>query len=584
MGYSYKQGRSYRDWITVYAKKNWLSILCLLVFAVISVVLNLIAPLPVQILIDNIFGDAPIPSYIAQFDLGYVQLLILIIAAYALIRLLSTGFMFMQSFIQIKANQKIDKAAMEEEFNAVSRIPYNDVVRGDPMDNIYQITSQSQSLSSYILDNSVAIIQSLLMLIGTLLTLYFIDPLLLGIVILALPILALSTISFGKKIEARALDTEEAHGALYTFVSESLEKLRTIQAFAYVTKRLQTLSGMIGVRNSYATRQLVASEGYTFFTDFIIVVAMTGALIIGVIAVDAGSMTLGFLIIALTYMELAFSQVSVIADVLGSASAQRATIKQAYEPIERAALFLPQGSTQPISGNIEFRDVTLKKGTKAVFTNLNMTIPAGSVIGIVGGSGSGKTTFIDSILRFNDAYSGQILIDNENIQSYNIDWVRSNISLVEQEPDLFDGTINENIALSEPNREFDLLDIMAAGSIAELTDFLTEKSESKDVLIDNYSMSGGQKQRVAIARAFYKHAPIMILDEPTSALDPSIGHQVVDNILAHSNGRTVIIITHDLSLIKKIPHVFVVGNGQVQDIEQLGGVDVYFSQNTHLLT
>lgn len=584
VGYSYTQQSGYKDWIRFYAKRNWFSIAILLVLAIIGVGISLIAPLPIQILIDNIFGDTPLPSYITQLNFDYVQLLTAVVAAYALIRLLGSFLQFLQSYVQIKSNQKIDKSAMEEEFNAVSRIPYNDVVRGDPMDNIYEVTTQSQLLSSYILDNSVSIIQSILLLIGALVTLYFIDPFLLIIVAITLPILAISTVKFGKRIETSAQDTETAHSRIYTFVSESLEKLRTIQAFAYVRKRLSVLSDMIVHRNKYATRQLVVAESYTLVNDLVIIAAMTGALIVGVVGVDNGTMTLGFLVVALTYMELAFSQVSVVADVFGSISAQRATIKQAFEPIDRARLFIPSGSTNPIKGNIEFRDVTLKKGTKEVFVNLNISIPSGSVIGVVGKSGSGKTTFIDSLLRFNDVHGGQILIDNENIQSYDIDWLRSNISLVEQEPDLFDGTINENISLAEPTREFNLLDIMAAGDVAKLSEYLEEKSDNKDLVIDNYSMSGGQKQRIAIARAFYKRAPIMILDEPTSALDPSVGHEVIDNILAYSKGRTVIIITHDLSLLKKLPYIFVAGDGKIQDINQLGGVDKYFNDNAHLLT
>jgi ATP-binding cassette, subfamily B, bacterial len=584
MGTSYDRGKSYKSWVRSYAGKNWFNISLLLFLSLIGVAIGLAAPLPLQVIIDSIFGESELPGFISDLNLSPNTLLYALILSYACIHLLGLVFEMIRAYVQIKSNQRIDRATMQDEFNAAARIPYNDQVRGSAIDSIYEVTSQSQALSSYILDNTSSIFMSILSLIGTLAALYLISPIFSVVVLITLPLLAFITVKFGKKLEARASDTETAHGEIYTFVSESLEKLRTIQAFAYIPKRLASLTGLINVRNKYATRQLVTSQTYNLLTNGIIIIAMTATLGIGALAVDAGTMTLGFLIVALTYLEMSFGQISVIADVLGSISSQKATIKQAYELIERSAMFTPQGESSPITGSIEFRDVTLKKGEKEIFTNLNINIPAGSIVGIVGPSGSGKTTLIDSLLRFTDVHGGQILIDNVNVQTYNIDWLRSNIALVEQEPDLFEGTINENISLADPSKEFNLLHIMAAGSVAELSEYLHDKSAQDDKTIDNNRLSGGQKQRIAIARAFYKNSPIIILDEPTSALDSTVGHKVIDNIIESSAGHTVLMITHDLSLLKKLPYIFVVEDGKIQDIVAYGGVDEYFRQHSDLLS
>lgn len=583
MGYTYKQGQDYSHWVRSYGKKNWFSVVGLLLLGLVAVGISLAAPLPLQIIIDSIFGESKLPAFISNLHLSPILVLFGLIIVYGAIHLTGEFFGLLISYVRIKANQRIDSAAMDEEFSAVTRIPYNDQVRGNPMDNIYQITIQSQALSSYVLDNLSSIVQSALTLFGTLTVLYFINPLLPVVVVVSLPFLSIVTIKFGKRIEDRSAETEISHGAVYTFVSESLEKLRTIQAFAYTTKRLGLLMILVKIRNKNATRQLLTTEAYAILTNGIIIIAMTVALAIGSLSVQSGAMTLGFLVVALSYIETAFGQVSVIAEVIGSINTQKATIKQAYEPIERAKLFDPRGQSSPITGAIEFRDVTLKKGLKDVLKNINVIIPAGSIVGIVGPSGGGKTTFIDSILRFNDAHSGQVLIDNVNVHDYNVDWLRSHIALVEQEPDLFETSINENIALADPNRQFDLLDIMAAGSVAELTEYLKEKNQEGDEMIDNNKLSGGQKQRIAIARAFYKRSPIIIMDEPTSALDPSVGHKVVDNIIASANQHTVLMITHDLSLLQKLPSILVIGDGTVQDIRALGGAEEYFRQHADLL-
>jgi ABC-type multidrug transport system fused ATPase/permease subunit len=251
--------------------------------------------------------------------------------------------------------------------------------------------------------------------------------------------------------------------------------------------------------------------------------------------------------------------------------------------IDRGRYFLNKGIKTPILGKIEFRKVSIVKGDRQIFTDLNFTIPVGSTIGIIGSSGGGKTTFVDSILRFISPNIGQIFIDDKEIREYDVDYLRQNIALVEQEPDLFDDTVNENIALADPTREFDLLDIMAASSAADLTSFMEQRKVTKDTMIDNDKLSGGQKQRIAVARAFYKRAPIVIMDEPTSALDSIAAQKVIHEVVSMGKNRTTIIITHDLDLLKQIPYVFVVGDGAIRSIQEYGGLDTYYASHSNLL-
>lgn len=567
----------YKKWIQTYAKNNWQLILVLGLLALVGVGIELIAPVPLQMLIDNVLSGKNIPSQLSVFGSNQFISAVLLIGIYFLINFFEHVFGFLQAVVQVKFNQRIDKATMSETFKDAIKIPYNDPVRTDPRDNLYAITGQSQEMSAYILSNSMTILQSSLTLIGAVLILLTISIPVVGFILLALPVLIISIRYFNKVIEIKASATEESHSLIYSFISESLTKLRTIQAFAYGSKRLAVLNQLVDTRNKNAVSQLKSTQMYDLTTQTIFTLATAVALIAGSFAVINNVMTIGVLVLVLYYMNLAFGQITGLVETAGAMSGQRAALQQAYEPVDRANYFQDKGMVEPIQGKIEFRQVTISKGGVPVLTNINFVIPAGSTVGIIGLSGSGKTTLIDSILRFTLPQSGYVLIDDKNIKDFSLEHLRRNIALVEQEPDLFNDTLHENIALADPQRKFDLIDIQDAANSAGLTEFMQQRNEMNNEVIDNSRLSGGQKQRVAVARAFYKDAPILLMDEPTSALDSSAAHKVIDAVIKLAQNRTTLIVTHDLALLSKIPYIFVVKDGTVRPIQDYGGLNAYYA-------
>lgn len=572
----------YKEWVRSYARKNWYLIVILGVLAIVGVGLQLITPIPLQLLIDNVLSKEKMPQWLEAFDTNQFTLAILLVGVYFAINISQLLFNYFQGIIQVKFYQRIDKAAMLQTYDDAIRIPYNDPLREDPRNNLYAITGQSQEMSNYILSNSVTILQSSLALLGSIIILVTINFSVVGFILLAIPFLVISIRYFNKVIEMKASNTEESHGAIFSFISESLTKLRTIQAFAYGQKRRSKLKDLVDVRNKNAISQLKSTQLYDLSTQTIFTIVTAAALIIGSYSVLNNTMTLGMLVLVLYYMDLAFGQIAGLVETAGSMSSQRAALRQAYEPVDRAKTFSKEGTTDPIKGKIEFRNVTVAKGGLPVLTNINFVIPAGSMVGIIGPSGSGKTTFIDTILRFTLPQSGYVLIDDRNIKDFNLDHLRKNIALVEQEPDIFNDTLNENIALADPERNSDLIDVVAATEAADLTEFVQQRNAQNTTVIDNDSLSGGQKQRIAVARAFYKIAPILIMDEPTSALDRTAGQKVVNQVIKLAHNRTTLVVTHDMDLLKKIPYVLVVKDGSIRPVQEYGGLDAYFA-STELL-
>lgn len=215
-------------------------------------------------------------------------------------------------------------------------------------------------------------------------------------------------------------------------------------------------------------------------------------------------------------------------------------------------------------GDITFDHVTFHylKGTK-VFNNLSTTIEAGSKVGLVGFSGGGKSTFVNLIMRFFNVESGEITIDGINISDVTVDSLRSQISMIPQDPSLFHRTLRENIAYGKVDATEH--EIIAAAKHAHCHEFITSLPEGYDSLVGErgIKLSGGQRQRIAIARAILENAPILVLDEATSALDSVTEKRIQDALHYLMKDRTTIVIAHRLSTLSEMDRILVFDNGDI---------------------
>ena len=217
------------------------------------------------------------------------------------------------------------------------------------------------------------------------------------------------------------------------------------------------------------------------------------------------------------------------------------------------------------------------KNESKLFENLNLTIPAGQNVGIVGPSGGGKTTITKLLLRFMDIRSGAIKIDGINIAEVTQTSLRDAITYVPQEPLLFHRSIKENIAYGKPSAT--MKEITTAAKKAHAHDFIEKLPQGYDTLVGErgIKLSGGQRQRVALARAILKDAPIIVLDEATSALDSESERLIQEALFSLMEGRTTIVIAHRLSTIKHLDRILVLKDGKI--IEDGNHVDLIKKKN-----
>jgi subfamily B ATP-binding cassette protein MsbA len=224
---------------------------------------------------------------------------------------------------------------------------------------------------------------------------------------------------------------------------------------------------------------------------------------------------------------------------------------------------------QPFHNSIRFEDVTFtydEANGDAVLRDINLEVQAGEIVAIVGSSGSGKTTLVHLIPRFFDVTSGRLLIDDHDVRDVTLASLRTQIGIVTQETILFNDTVRNNIAYGQPHVSQKQVIEAAEASLAH--DFITALPEGYDTVIGErgFRLSGGERQRLSIARALLKNAPILILDEATSALDTESESLVQSALQNLMSGRTVLVIAHRLSTVRRADRIVVIENGTIADI------------------
>ena len=373
----------------------------------------------------------------------------------------------------------------------------------------------------------------------------------------------------GKKLKRQSLEAQGKWSDTMTQLEETLGGLRIIKAFIAEQKMIdrftQCSNELRDATNRVATRQALAHPMSEFLGTLLIVLVLWfgGSLILGEqSSIDAPTF--------IFYMVILYSVINPLKEFSkagynipkGLASMERVDkILKAENPIKEIA---NPKVLDNLNDKIELKNISLSyDGTHQVLKNINITIPKGKTIALVGQSGSGKSTLVDLLPRYHDIQEGEILIDGINIKELRIANLRSLIGNVNQEAILFNDSFFNNIAFGVENATLE--QVIAAAKIANAHDFIMETEKGYDTNIGDRGgkLSGGQRQRVSIARAILKNPPILILDEATSALDTESERLVQEALERLMKTRTTIAIAHRLSTIKNADEICVLYEGKI---------------------
>ncbi|XFA72546.1 ABC transporter ATP-binding protein [Thermosynechococcaceae cyanobacterium Okahandja] len=387
---------------------------------------------------------------------------------------------------------------------------------------------------------------------------------------LPMPFILWGSLAFQRRLAPRYADVREKAGLLNERLANNITGIQTIKSFTaerYELERLRLDSEAYRQSNRRAIR---LSAAYIPLIRFVILFGFTGTLVLGGFAAFYGHLDVGAYSTMVYLIQRMLWPLTRLGETLDQYQRAMASTQRVLNLLETPiAIRTGDRPLNPaeVKGEVTFREVSFAyAGRAAVLKGINLTIPAGQTIAIVGSTGSGKSTLVKLLLRFYEVQQGQVCVDGVDIRDYRLQDLRSAIGWVSQDVFLFHGTVFENIAYGT----FDatLAEVIQAAKMAEAHEFITQLPQGYDTVVGErgQKLSGGQRQRLAIARAILKNPPILVLDEATSAVDNETEAAIQRSLARITEHRTTIAIAHRLSTIRHANCIYVMEQGEI--IEQ----------------
>jgi len=436
-------------------------------------------------------------------------------------------------------------------------------------DIVSKVASDVQVVQFSVTSTLQVIFKEPLTIISYLIGLFAISAKLTLYSLLVIPVSAFIIARIVKRLRSQATTAQQSYGTMISYLDEALSGVKIIKAFNatdFIKERFNTENKRYSrILRSMAKRQQMASP----ISEILSVTMISFILLYGgyiIIVSHSKELSPGSF---LSYIAL-FSQLTrpakAISDSFSNINQGIAAGERVLALIDEKPLIKDAKDAVAISKfteGIHFKNVSFAYDDKTVLSNINLTVPKGQTVALVGPSGGGKSTLMDLIPRFTEPQSGEILIDNKNIQSVTMQSLRSLMGIVNQETILFNDTIFNNIAFGKTG--VTQQEVEAAAKIANAHSFILESENGYQTNIGDRGtkLSGGQRQRICIARAVLNNPPIMLLDEATSALDTESEKLVQDALNNLMKNRTSLIIAHRLSTIQNADTIVVLENGQI---------------------
>lgn len=379
---------------------------------------------------------------------------------------------------------------------------------------------------------------------------------------------AVVAIIMERKLDKVYEDISEENAVLTTVAEENLAGVRTVKAFAredYEIKKFLSHNERYYNLNITQSKVLVRYYPLFQFVGKVLPVAIT---ILGGISVMNGNMSLGALVAYVEYSRNCtwpMEMMGWLTNDLSSAVASYKKIKKIYEVKPEIEDSRNVVTLDHVSGNVEFDHVSFKLDGKQILSDISFSVNEGKTLGIMGATGSGKSSIINMLHRFYDTTEGSVRLDGVDIRKISLRQLRRSVAVVLQDVFLFSDTIEENIKMGNRNT-MQMDEIKSAAASAQASSFIEKMDEQYETVIGErgVGLSGGQKQRISIARALSKHSPILVMDDSTSALDMETEHEI-QKTLNSLKDTTKIIIAHRISAVCHADEIIYLQDGRIAE-------------------
>jgi ABC-type multidrug transport system fused ATPase/permease subunit len=537
--------------------------------------MSLATPWPLKIILDNVVGDHKLTPWLHHLagDLlkhdSRMHVAALAASAFVLIALLGAIASYIDNYYTESVGQWVAhdlRMKMYEHLQRLSLGYYNTHATGTILSTI---TADIQTIEGFASSSTLNIVVDMLTIVCMLGLMFWLNWDFTLIAVAVTPFLLLFVSRFKKAVKKATREVRKEQSEIVAVVQQGLESIQAVKAFGQEKAEQAQLQA---VSEATVSAALKARSVKALLSPVVtITVAACTAIVLwrGAALILAGSMTVGSLTVYLAYLTKFFKPVKDLATTT-NAVAQAAVGTERIRAILDTDTVMPEKADgiapETVAGEIEFEHVAFGYDPSyPILTDVSFKIKPGQFVGIVGPTGSGKSTVVSLIPRFYDVQSGAVRIDGRDVCDYKLKSLREKIGYVLQDTVLFRGTIFENIAFGRPEATKE--EIVAAAKLANADEFISRMPLGYETLVGERgsTLSGGQRQRIGIARVMVRNSPILLLDEPTAALDSESEKLVIDALQRLMEGRTVIAIAHRLSTIRDANQIVVITGGVVAE-------------------
>ncbi len=418
-------------------------------------------------------------------------------------------------------------------------------------------------------DVALAWVSNVLFLMGTVVILLLLDPLLFATSLALLPAALWALVKYRRRLEGSITVLREESAGIGTFLIDTLLAMKLVVGMNAQEREVARFRA----RNDSFVRALMAMRTLTYFAGglpgLLLSLGTAAVFLVGGWRVISGAITMGTLVAFMAYQVRLLGPIQGLMGLYASVATARVSLRRVHEILDAPIEVVERSDALPMAsvrGELTLRSVTFSFDRNTpVLNNVSLTVQPGEHVAIVGPSGVGKSTIADLLARHMDPEHGTVCLDGHDLTSLRLADVRRHVLVVDQDPFVFNTTIEANIRFARPDAApADVLEAVRASGLAEL---VARVPEGLNTIVGERgrALSAGERQRLAIARAFLADPAVLVLDEATGALDPATEAQVVSGYEAVMRGRTTIVITHRLTLAQRADRVIRLADGKIAD-------------------
>ncbi len=544
-----------------YMKPEMVVLSISVVLSILTTALGLVPPLLTKTLVDDI-----IPNQNTKM-LTYVVigLVLLYVTTYLMAGI--RGYM-----LRVSGNKIVARLRCEV-YEKAQFLPMRFYDKTSTGSVINRISGDTATLQAFMLRITQEVIVQFFKLIGIVIVMLCINWKLTLFSLLPVPLVVIGARFFRRYIAPFYRLIWRRASSVTSVLTDTIPGIRVIKSFTNEKRSTERFAGTVEEWRKVDSKAGKILNAYPAIVNCLItcggvvIWAMGGNMVIkGLATGNTTGLSVGLLVSFISYASMFYEPVNFFANFSDSLQSAMASIERIMDILDAEPEHdFGKGNTNAdLAGRIEFKNVNYSfDRTNKTLKDINLTIEPGDIVGIVGTTGSGKSTLINLLLRYYDHYEGQILVGGVDIRDIDMHYYRSNIGYVQQEPQMFHDTIYNNIAYGDSSFSAD--EIINAADVANAHEFIVRQPDGYDSVLGErgVGLSGGEKQRISIARAMLRNPKILVFDEATAAVDSETEHLIQEAIEQLISGRTTLMIAHRLSTLAKANKIVVIDNGEI---------------------